>query len=77
MADPRGHVTTHRNHDSFGNAGEVEDPLGNVTTRTFDLRGRLTQQADTMGHETRQAWDGLDRLVRATRVGGRRFRATR
>ena len=70
VADPRGHVTTHRNHDSFGNAGEVEDPLGNVTTRTFDLRGRLTQQADTMGHETRQTWDGLDRLVRATRVAG-------
>ena len=70
VTDPRRKVTTHRNHDSFGNAAEVEDPLGNVTARTFDLRGRLTRQSDTTGRETRQAWDGLDRLVRATRVAG-------
>ena len=70
VTDPRRHVTLHRNHDSFGNPTEVEDPLGNVTTRSFDLRGRLTRQSDTMGHETRQAWDGLDRLVRVTRVAG-------
>jgi RHS repeat-associated protein len=68
--DPRRHVTLHRGHDSFGNPTEVEDPLGNVTTRSFDLRGRLTRQSDTVGHETRQAWDGLDRLVRTTRVAG-------
>jgi RHS repeat-associated protein len=70
VTDPRGYVTAHRSHDSFGNAREVEDPLGNVTTRTFDGRGRLTAQSDTMGRETRQEWDGLDRLVRVTRVAG-------
>ena len=43
------HVTQHRAWDSFGNAGEIVDPLGNVTTRTFDLRGRLRLQSDTMG----------------------------
>ncbi len=70
VTDPRRHVTLHRNHDSFGNPTEVEDPLGNVTTRSFDPRGRLTRQSDTTGRETRQAWDGLDRLVRVTRVAG-------
>ena len=70
VTDPRGYVTAHRSHDSFGNAREVEDPLANVTTRTFDARGRLAAQSDTMGRETRQTWDGLDRLVRVTRVAG-------
>jgi RHS repeat-associated protein len=70
VTDPRGYVTKHRAWDSFGNAGEVEDPLGNVTTRTFDLRGRLGRQADTMGRETSQTWDGLDRLVRSVRTAG-------
>ena len=46
------------------------DPLGNVTTRTFDLRGRLTRQTDTMGHDAQQTWDGLDRLVRTERTAG-------
>ena len=70
VTDPRRKITTHRNHDSFGNALEVEDPLGNLTTRAFDLRGRLTRQTDTMGHDTRQTWDGLDRLVHTLRAAG-------
>jgi YD repeat-containing protein len=68
VTDPRNSVTQHRAWDSFGNAGEVEDPLGNVTTRTFDLRGRLRVQSDTAGRQTSQAWDGLDRLVRTQRT---------
>jgi RHS repeat-associated protein len=70
VTDPRGHTSVHRGHDSFGNPGEVEDPLGNLTTREHDLRGRLTRQADTMGRETRQVWDGLDRVARVVRVAG-------
>jgi RHS repeat-associated protein len=67
---PRGRATTHTAHDSFGNAGEITDPLGNVTSRTYDGRGRLRRQADTLGHETQETWDGLDRLVRTARTAG-------
>jgi RHS repeat-associated protein len=70
VTDPRTYVTQHRAWDSFGNAGQVEDPLGNVTTRTFDLRGRLRHQSDTLGRQTTRDWDGLDRLVRTRRVAG-------
>jgi RHS repeat-associated protein len=70
VTDPRSSVTRHRAWDSFGNPGEVEDPLGNVTSRTYDLRGRLRLQSDTMGRQTSQTWDGLDRLVRTQRVAG-------
>ena len=70
VTDPRRQLTTHSAHDSFGNARTLTGPLGIVTSRTYDLRGRLVLQTDTLGHETRQTWDGLDRLVRMVRAVG-------
>ena len=70
VTDPRGHATTHADHDSFGNAGRITDPAGNTTSRTFDWRGRLVRQTDSMGRDVQQAWDGLDRLVRTAKVAG-------
>ncbi|MGD8895882.1 MAG: transglutaminase domain-containing protein, partial [Acidobacteriota bacterium] len=70
VTDPRQNVTLHTDHDSFGNARTVTDLLGNVTSREWDARGRLLRQADTLGREMTQAWDGLDRPVRMTRVAG-------
>src|SRR5262249_56866081 len=62
--------TIHGDHDSFGNARTVVDPLGNLTTREYDARGRLFHQKDTMGHETRTVYDGLDRATRVFKVAG-------
>jgi YD repeat-containing protein len=70
VTDPRRFITDHRGWDSFGNPTEIEDPLGNITRRTFDLRGRLRLQTDTLGRQTSQDWDGLDRLVETRRVAG-------
>jgi YD repeat-containing protein len=67
---PRGHATSHQDHDTYGNARTLVGPLGHVVTRTFDPRGRLTLETDSMGRELRQEWDGLDRLIRRQRLAG-------
>ena len=68
--DPRGNVAMHSGHDSFGNARTIVGPEGRVVTRTFDGRGRLSNESDSFGHDTNQEWDGLNRLIRRRRASG-------
>ncbi len=48
------------------------DPGGaaQVTTAVHDARGRLLDQADSLGHHTTTRYDGLDRPVQIDRLGG-------
>jgi len=68
VTDPRDHITRHLNHDRYGNARLIIDPLNNMTQRDYDLRGRLQEHLDTLGHRRTTVHDGLDRPVEETRL---------
>ena len=68
--DPRGHVTVHTDHDTYGNARTLTGPGGRVATREYDSRGRLLGETDNLGHQVEQEWDGLDRLRSRARLAG-------
>jgi RHS repeat-associated protein len=68
--DARGHRTEYSNHNSFGSPQTIQDAEGNVTTLEYDERNRLTRKTDSLGRETRQEYDGLDRVTRVVRVAG-------
>ncbi len=70
VRDPRGNLTTHREHNEYGDPGETEDALGNVTTRTFDARGRLRTETDTMGRSKTLDYDEQDRVTSQLRRSG-------
>ena len=67
---PRKYETIHSNHDSFGNWRTARDPEGITTTRTFDARGRLVEEKDTLGRRRRLTYDGLDRVTVQQRDAG-------
>jgi RHS repeat-associated protein len=68
--DPRRNPTSYGEHDSFGNARQIVQPLGLTVTREYDIRGRLTSQTDSVGHRTETRYDGFDRPVEVTRHAG-------
>jgi YD repeat-containing protein len=60
--------------DKSGNVHHFESPDPEGRPRLDFIEeahgGRLRQQSDTMGRQTSQDWDGLDRLVKSVRVAG-------
>ncbi len=41
-------VTTQVTYDALGNPLSQTDPAGNITTRTFDLRGKLLSESQSL-----------------------------
>jgi RHS repeat-associated protein len=68
VTDPRGHLTTHSDHDDYGNARRIVDAAGNATRRQFDARGRLRLEEDDFGRRREIEYDGLDRPTLQRRV---------
>jgi YD repeat-containing protein len=69
--DPRKLTTRFRVFNDFGSPGEIENPLGQVTYRTYDSRNRLVEELEEPYHRvTRAVYDGFDRPVE--RVSARR-----
>jgi YD repeat-containing protein len=68
VTDPRNFVTALTTYDPYGNAEQIVDPVGNVTTKSFDERSREVEMRDTFRHHTRFAYDGLDRPIREERL---------
>lgn len=46
VTDANNNVTEFRN-DAFGNATQMRNAVGIVTTRVYDVRGRLLKETDT------------------------------
>ena len=76
--DPRGFTTRFRAFNDFGSPAEIENPLGQVTHRTYDSRNRLVEERqEPYGRVTRAVYDGFDRPVERVAGLGRRRPATR
>ena len=54
----------------------VIDPLGNLTRREHDERGRVTARTDPLGRVTRYAYDGGGNLIAVTRPDASEARAS-
>lgn len=58
-------------YDGFGHAKQKQTPTSEgrfvETSSTYDARGRLEDEADTLGHKTHRVFDGLDRVERSER----------
>jgi RHS repeat-associated protein len=63
VTDPRQKTTTYSSHDNFGNARLIQHPEGIQTYRSFDYRGRLLSESDSLGHRKDLRYDVLDRVV--------------
>ena len=69
--DPRGFTTLFRDFNDFGSPREIENPLGQVTSRIYDARNRLiVERQEPFGRETRVVYDGFDRPVERLRLSG-------
>jgi RHS repeat-associated protein len=68
--DPLGRETSYLQYDEQGNPTKIQDAENHVTTQVFDLRGRLTESSDTMGHHAVTGYDGLDRTVSTKKFAG-------
>lgn len=69
VTDALGHVTQYTRYNAHGQAEEIIDPNGLVTTLTYDLRQRLTSR-DTGGETTAYTYDPAGNLIRVTLPGG-------
>ena len=69
--DPRGFTTQFRDFNDFGSAREIENPLGQITTRDYDSRNRLVEERqEPYGRVTRTEYDGFDRPLERVRLSG-------
>ena len=69
--DPRGFTTMFRAFNDFGSPREIENPLGQLTTRSYDSRNRLIEERqEPYGRLARMVYDGYDRPVEQVRVSG-------
>ncbi len=69
--DPRGFTTTFRAFNDFGSPREILNPLGQLTTRSYDSRNRLVEELqEPYGRLARSVYDGHDRPVEQLRVSG-------
>ncbi|MFC5475761.1 RHS repeat-associated core domain-containing protein [Paraherbaspirillum soli] len=65
-------TTTSYEYDAMGNRTKITDPLGHVTTQSYDTLGRLIQQtqpaptAGGSGPTVNYSYDGLDQLSTVT-----------
>ncbi len=64
-----GQVTQFTRYNAHGQAEEIVDPNGVLTTLTYDLRQRLTSRA-TAGETTSFQYDGVGSLTRLTQPDG-------
>ena len=55
---------TRMNYDDFGNLATLTDPLGRVTTYSYDELNRKTSETNAQGEITRFVYDSRDNLVR-------------
>ncbi|WIG95739.1 RHS repeat-associated core domain-containing protein [Myxococcus sp. SDU36] len=71
VVDGNGNVVSILEYDAFGHAARKRTPTFGgrfiETTYGYDARGRLEDEADTLGHKTHRVFDGLDRMVRNER----------
>lgn len=71
VVDGNGNVVSILEYDAFGHAARKRTPTFGgrfiETTYGYDARGRLEDEADTLGHKTHRVFDGLDRMVRSER----------
>jgi RHS repeat-associated protein len=67
---PRHFTTRYEDHNSFGKPLRATGPTGIVTNSSYDGRNRLAARRDSLGHETRTEYDGLDRPVVVERGSG-------
>src|SRR5262249_50167310 len=67
--DAEGHLTQYA-YDPFGNLTRTIDVAGNVTTMTYDRRGRKTVMADPDFGTWHYVYDGLDGLTSQTDANG-------
>ena len=56
-----------------GSAVRVVDPLGGVSTRTFDAMNRCTSETTPLGVTSYASYDGAGRFVRNVDADGRLF----
>lgn len=57
-------------YDAADNPSGQTDPLGNQTTQTFDLVGRLKTRTDAEGHTTTWSYNAAGELAKVTAPGG-------
>ncbi|WP_246613227.1 DUF6531 domain-containing protein [Paractinoplanes bogorensis] len=74
VVEPRGNVegnnaadyTTRYAYDQAGNLVTTTDPLGNVTTSTWDANDRMVARTDANGHTTKMGYNDNDWLTSVT-----------
>lgn len=73
FSDGNGHVTEYRTN-RFGAASEEVDPLGRVTTSTYDADGLLTRIVLPRGNAYQYSYDSRGRRVRVVEPSGTEVR---
>ncbi|MGC5290456.1 DUF6531 domain-containing protein [Micromonospora sp. DT231] len=75
VVDSLGHATVYALND-LRQAERVTDPLGNVTSSTWDRFDRKLSETDALGRTTRWSYDDDGNLVEVTRPDGSRALAS-
>lgn len=68
--DPRGSEVVHSEWDTFGNPCLIVGPGSYWKRRTYDERGRLRSEWDSLAHRSETEYDGFDRVVETRRLSG-------
>jgi RHS repeat-associated protein len=76
QTDELGGVTQTQYTGAFSRPSSVTDPLGNVTTMTYDARGNLTQVKDALQHTSSFEYDAHGQVTAVVDVDGTRSAMT-
>ncbi len=73
VTDPSPGGTTRYDYDSLGNLNRIQDPIGAVSTGTFDVRGSRTRWSDADAGTWNFTRNSLGEVVGWTDANGRSF----
>lgn len=76
VVDPSPGGTTYYDYDAFGNLNRIQDPLGGVSTGSYNLRGFRTQWADADAGTWIYYGNSLNELTSWSDAKGQSFSAT-